>query len=72
MKGEEEIIGIFPLKIGNLLKDRFLKEQIYEIRIKIDNIMKNIDVFLKYKDDINHKWKFPQICNKHTEYLWLS
>lgn len=35
LKGEEEIIGIFPLEIGNLLKDRFLKEQIYEIRIKI-------------------------------------
>jgi len=33
--GEEEIIGIFPIKIGNLLKDRFLKEQIYEVRIKI-------------------------------------
>ena len=35
MKGEEEIIGIFPLTIGNLLKDRFLREQIYEVRIKI-------------------------------------
>ena len=35
MKGEEKIIGIFPLTIGNLLKDRFLREQIYEVRIKI-------------------------------------
>lgn len=33
--GEEEIIGIFPLRIGNLLRDRLLKEQVYEIRIKI-------------------------------------
>lgn len=34
--GEEEIIGIFPNKIGDLLKDRFFNEQIYEIRIKIE------------------------------------
>ena len=26
-----------------------------EVAPEIDNIMKNIDVFLKYKDDINHK-----------------
>ena len=35
MKAEEDIIGIFPLKIGVLLKERLLNEQIYEIRIKI-------------------------------------
>lgn len=36
LKGHEEIMGIFPNKIGNLLMDRFLNEQIYEIRIKIE------------------------------------
>lgn len=36
LKGQEEITGIFPNNIGNLLMDRFLKEQIYEIRIKIE------------------------------------
>lgn len=35
MISEEEVIEIFPLKILNLLKDKFLKEQIYEVRIKI-------------------------------------
>ncbi|MFW2487599.1 stage III sporulation protein AA [Clostridium chromiireducens] len=35
MKDEEEIIGIFPLKISNILKDRLYKEQIYELRIKV-------------------------------------
>jgi len=35
LKNEEELVGIFPLKIGNLLKDRFINEQIYEVRIKI-------------------------------------
>jgi len=35
LKNEEELVGIFPLKIGNLLKNRFINEQIYEVRIKI-------------------------------------
>lgn len=35
LKDEEEIIGIFPLKISNILKDRLYKEQIYELRIKV-------------------------------------
>lgn len=34
MKGQEEIIGIFPNKIGNILEERLNKDQIYEIRIK--------------------------------------
>ena len=56
MKGEEEIIGIFPLKIGSLLKDRFLKEQIYEVRIKIG---KPILVYSKYGENI-----INYICTK--------
>jgi stage III sporulation protein AA len=34
LKGQEEIIGIFPNKIGNILEERLNKDQIYEIRIK--------------------------------------
>ena len=49
MNGREEIIGIFPLKIGNLLKDRLIKEQIYEIRIKIG---KPVLVYSKYGESI--------------------
>jgi stage III sporulation protein AA len=33
--GEEEVIGVFPLKIGCLLKDKLRKEQVYELRLKI-------------------------------------
>lgn len=33
--GEEDIIGVFPVNIGILLKERFNREQIYEIRVKI-------------------------------------
>jgi stage III sporulation protein AA len=49
LKSEEEIIGIFPLEIGNLLKDRFLREQIYEVRIKIG---KPILVYSKHGESI--------------------
>lgn len=56
MIGEEEIIGIFPLKIGNLLKDRFLKEQIYEVRIKSG---RPILVYSKYGESI-----INYICTK--------
>lgn len=49
LNGEEEIIGIFPIKIGNLLKDRFLREQIYEVRIKIG---KPILVYSKHGESI--------------------
>lgn len=49
MRAEEDIIGIFPLKIGTLLKERLLKEQIYEIRIKIG---KPILVYSKYGENI--------------------
>lgn len=34
MKGQEEIISIFPNKIANILEERLNKDQIYEIRIK--------------------------------------
>lgn len=54
--GEEEIIGIFPLKIGTLLKDRFLKEQIYEVRIKSG---RPILVYSKYGESI-----INYICTK--------
>jgi len=47
--GEEEIVGIFPAKIGNLLKDRLNKEQVYELRIKIG---KPILVYSKYGESI--------------------
>jgi stage III sporulation protein AA len=47
--GEEEIVGIFPTKIGNLLKDRLNKEQVYELRIKIG---KPILVYSKYGESI--------------------
>lgn len=47
--GEEEIIGIFPLTVGNLLRDRLLKEQVYEIRIKIS---KPILVYSKFGESI--------------------
>lgn len=47
--GEDEIVGIFPLKIGNLLKDRLHKEQIYELRIKIG---RPILVYSKYGESI--------------------
>jgi len=47
--GEEEIVGIFPTKIGNLLKDRINKEQVYELRIKIG---KPILVYSKYGESI--------------------
>ncbi|WP_293977992.1 stage III sporulation protein AA [uncultured Clostridium sp.] len=49
MRAEEDIIGIFPLKIGALLKERLLNEQIYEIRIKIS---KPILVYSKYGESI--------------------
>lgn len=49
MRSEEDIIGILPLKIGTLLKERLLKEQIYEIRIKIG---KPILVYSKYGENI--------------------
>jgi len=49
LNGEEEIIGIFPLEIGNLLKERFLKEQIYEIRVKIQ---KPILIYSKHGESI--------------------
>lgn len=49
LKHEEEIVGIFPLKIENLLKDRFLREQIYEVRIKIG---KPILVYSKHGESI--------------------
>lgn len=49
MRAEEDIIGIFPLKIGTLLRERLLKEQIYEIRIKIG---KPILVYSKYGENI--------------------
>ncbi|MGG7201096.1 stage III sporulation protein AA [Clostridium butyricum] len=49
MRAEEDIIGILPLKIGTLLKERLLKEQIYEIRIKIG---KPILVYSKYGENI--------------------
>ncbi|MFL0166800.1 MULTISPECIES: stage III sporulation protein AA [Clostridium] len=49
MIGEEEIVGIFPTKIGNLLKDRLNKEQVYELRIKIG---KPILVYSKYGESI--------------------
>ena len=49
MIGEDEIIGIFPPKIGNLLKDRLNKEQVYELRIKIG---KPILVYSKYGESI--------------------
>lgn len=49
MRAEDDIIGIFPLKIGTLLKDRLLKEQIYEIRIKIGQ---PILVYSKYGENI--------------------
>lgn len=35
MIGEENVIGIFPLSMANLLKERISKEQVYEIRVKI-------------------------------------
>lgn len=47
--GEEEIIGIFPLKMRNLLKEILSKEQIYEFRIKIG---KPILVYSKYGESI--------------------
>ncbi len=49
MKNEDEIIGIFPLKIVNLLKDKFLREEIYEVRIKVG---KPILVYCKHGEDI--------------------
>ena len=49
MKAEEDIIGIFPLKIGSLLKDRLLNEQVYEITIKIE---KPILVYSKYGESM--------------------
>jgi len=49
VRAEEDIIGILPLKIGTLLKERLLKEQIYEIRIKIG---KPILVYSKYGENI--------------------
>lgn len=47
--GEEDIIGIFPLKISNLLKDRLCKEQIYEFRIKVG---KTILVYSKHGESV--------------------
>lgn len=35
MIGEENVIGVFPLSMANLLKERINKEQVYEIRVKI-------------------------------------
>lgn len=47
--GEEEILGIFPPKIENLLRNSLLKEQVYEIRIKVS---KPILVYSKYGESI--------------------
>lgn len=47
--GEEEIVAIFPLRIGGLLKERLLKEEIYEFRIKIGQ---PILVYSKYGESI--------------------
>lgn len=49
MRAEEDIISIFTPKIGSLLRERILKEQIYEIRIKIG---KPILVYSKYGESI--------------------
>lgn len=49
MRAEEDIISIFTPKIGSLLRERLLKEQIYEIRIKIG---KPILVYSKYGESI--------------------
>lgn len=49
MKGQEEIIGIFPNKIGNILEERLHKEQIYEIRIKSQ---KPILIYSKYGESV--------------------
>lgn len=49
MKGQEEIISIFPNKIGNILEERLHKEQIYEIRIKSQQ---PILIYSKYGESI--------------------
>ena len=49
MRSEEDIIGIFPLKIRELLKERLLKEQIYEIRIKVG---RPIIIYSKYGENL--------------------
>lgn len=48
MKNEKEIIDIFPVKIGELLKERLLNEHIYEVRIKVGN---PILVYSKYGEN---------------------
>lgn len=49
MKVQEEIISIFPNKIGNILEERLHKEQIYEIRIKSQQ---PILIYSKYGESI--------------------
>lgn len=49
MKGQEEIIGIFPNNIGNILEERLDKEQIQEIRIRSQ---KPILIYSKYGESI--------------------
>ncbi|MGN0143932.1 MAG: stage III sporulation protein AA [Clostridium sp.] len=49
MSAEEDIIGLFPLKIRTLLNKILLKEQIYEIRLKIG---KPILIYSKYGESI--------------------
>lgn len=49
MSADEDVIGLFPLKIRGLLNERILKEQIYEIRIKIG---KPIIIYSRYGESI--------------------
>jgi stage III sporulation protein AA len=49
LRGQEEIIGIFPNEIGTILMERLNKEQIYEIRIKSQ---KPILIYSKYGESI--------------------
>lgn len=46
--GEDEIIGMFLIKIRNLFEDKFNKEGIYEIRIKIGKL-----ILVYFKDGEN-------------------
>lgn len=69
MRSGEDIIGIFPIKIGALLKEKLLKEQIYEIRIKIG---KPIMIYSKYGESmINYspvKEEIKSIMQKISNY----
>jgi stage III sporulation protein AA len=49
LKGQEEIIGIFPNNIGNILEERLDKERIQEIRIRSQ---KPILIYSKYGESI--------------------